>query len=368
LKIKILHIAKTIGGVGVYTSLLSRHLDIDKFENVLICNGNDENIVHIDNNLQLIKVHYVNFEREISLLKDYRNFKKIIQIIKDEKPSIIHSHSAKAGVYGRVAGSLLKIPTLYTPHAFSFLSTENKFKNKIYKLIEQYLGNKKYSTILACSASEKNQAININIKKEKILVWNNSIPELKSIKIKKRDKIITIARTTFQKNLDMLINVAELVEKKYHKKEVFMIIGADKKSKEYKELMTKIKLKSLTNIVFLDWTSRKETLNLLQTGKMIVSTSRYEGLPYALIESLSLSKPIIATNVDGNRDLVKDNYNGYLIENFDEKIMANKINILLENEIKLNEFEKNAKNVFMKNFNIKDNIKTLERIYKNFAK
>ena len=64
---------------------------------------------------------------------------------------------------------------------------------------------------------------------------------------------------------------------------------------------------------------------------MYISSSRYEGLPYSVIEALSLSKPCVLTDVDGNKDLVKDNYNGFLVKE-DANELAEKINFFLNND------------------------------------
>ena len=218
MKIKILHIAKTVGGVGVFTSLNTKYINNNIFESILIHNYNDDNIEHFDSSGKKIDTFNVAFEREINPIKDIKNLLKIYSLTKKIKPHIIHCHSAKAGVYGRIIGNLLKIPTLYTPHAYSFLSSRNKLKNKVFKIIENYFGNLKYSFIIACSDSEKEQALNINIKADKIRVWNNSIPNIVFNHEKNTDNILVIARTTFQKNLEMLIDVAELLEKKHFKK------------------------------------------------------------------------------------------------------------------------------------------------------
>ena len=95
---------------------------------------------------------------------------------------------------------------------------------------------------------------------------------------------------------------------------------------------------------------------------MYISSSRYEGLPYSVIEALSLSKPCVLTNVDGNKDLVKDNYNGFLVEG-EASEMAEKINIILDNNVLRENMEKNSRKEFEEFYNIRKNIKSLERLY-----
>src|SRR5690606_11241959 len=100
-------------------------------------------------------------------------------------------------------------------------------------------------------------------------------------------------------------------------------------------------------------------------SKFYISTARYEGLPYAIIESLALKKAIIATNCDGNRDLVIDEFNGYLIDAERIDLFVDKcIKLYVNDEIR-NGFEKNSFSYFKEKFDLKVNIYSLEKIYIN---
>lgn len=74
----------------------------------------------------------------------------------------------------------------------------------------------------------------------------------------------------------------------------------------------------------IPWLDRTQIISVLNKSYLYVSSSRYEGLPYAIIEALSLSKPCVVTNVDGNKDLIIEDHNGYLIEENNSKDMAKK--------------------------------------------
>ena len=89
---------------------------------------------------------------------------------------MLHCHSAKGGVVGRIAGFLTHTKTLYTPHAFSFLSTQSTLKKKIYLLIERT--TKLDAWLLACSESERMMGVKIvHYHKDKALVWSNAVPD-----------------------------------------------------------------------------------------------------------------------------------------------------------------------------------------------
>jgi glycosyltransferase involved in cell wall biosynthesis len=103
--------------------------------------------------------------------------------------------------------------------------------------------------------------------------------------------------------------------------------------------------------------------NIIKNSKIYISTARYEGLPYSIIESLALSTPCIVTDSDGNRDLIVDGHNGYVIKNQNTIDFKDKIIHLLNNEEIYKQFSNNSRSEFLQKYNVENNIKNLEKIY-----
>jgi len=366
--IRIVHIARPVAGVGIYINLLVKHLDDKKFNNFIISNKKARTFEIKNKSNEKIPEFDVDLLREISLIKDIKCLNQILKCLKKIEPDIIHCHSAKAGFLGRIAGAYLKIPTVYTPHAYSYLSAEGKFKKFLFKNIEKtfrFLPSK----TLTCSMSEYNRAVNeLKIKKEKVYVWNNSIESnimFQSTQILNQLPeifICSIGRPSYQKNTELLVNT--IIEVKKSIKNIHLIIlGAGLYSPSLENIENLIKKNKLEeNITLIPWLERAEIMTILKNCKLYVSTSRYEGLPYAVIEALALSKPCIVTNVDGNKDLIKNNINGFLV-NDNAKTIALRIVELLNNEQLLEQLSTNARKSYDENYNISKNIKLLEEAY-----
>ena len=130
-------------------------------------------------------------------------------------------------------------------------------------------------------------------------------------------------------------------------------------------LITKLGMQN--DVTLLNWTEQSDVFHIIKNALLYISTARYEGLPYSVIESLALSKPCIVSDCDGNRDLIQHGYNGYIVKN--ENIMDFKNNILnlLSNEDLLNKFSKNAYQSFIDNYDISKNIHQLENIYLKYS-
>lgn len=371
---KVVHIAIPITGVGVYVNLLVGNIDSKSFKSILISNNNDKNIPIKDKSNKEIDKFYVNLRREINIINDFKCLIQIISALKKIKPNLIHCHSAKAGILGRIAGLYLNIPTLYTPHAFSYLSTNNKIKRYLYKSIEKCFKFTS-SKLLCCSASESDRAINdLKIKSLKVLQWNNSIPDIvisaKNPVIKKLPEkyLCTIGRPSYQKNFEMMIDVIKIVKKEISKIHL-VLLGVGHHAPETAHIKKLIKLKKLeNNITLIPWVNRNQSLNILKESMFYISTALYEGLPFSVIEALALAKPCVVSNVDGNKDLIIEKHNGFLIDNFDKLEMAKKIIDLYQNKELLLRLSNNSRKEFLKKHHIKNAINQLESIYLNELK
>jgi glycosyltransferase involved in cell wall biosynthesis len=365
--IKILHIARPLSGVGIYIKLLCKNIDNEQFSNVLVCNLNEEIIIPQNKNGLEIPLHHINIFREVTIFKDIKLIFKLIQIVKKENPDIIHCHSAKPGIVGRIVGLILRKKTFYTPHAYSYLSSDSKFNKRLFFFLEKVFGLTNTYT-LACSNSEYLRAINdLKISKNKVLVWNNSIEknilfnEEPIVKISNK-YICTIGRPSYQKNTELLLDAIKKVKESIPDIQL-IILGVGHYSPSLNYVVNFIKKNELkNNIKLIPWLDRSDALTILKNCHLYISTSRYEGLPYSVIEALSLSKPCVLTNVDGHKDLVKDGFNGYLTTNNFLDISNKIITIYNDSDLQKN-MGINSKKMFENYYSIENNIKELENIY-----
>lgn len=367
-KLKIVHLLHSIGGVDVYLRLVLENLNTDLFENIVIHGTKDTIKPFLDKNGNKVKEYKVSIFRDISIINDIKSLFQAYKILKKEKPNLIHAHSAKGGIVGRITGKLLGIKVIYTPHAFSYLSTQNGLKRNVFLSIEKFLANGN-SLLLATSQSEKKRAIDeVGYLEKNVIVFNNCIEPIAIIhpltieKTWPDEYICTVGRPSYQKNIEQMIRVLHEVNKeaKIH----LIVMGVGPVSDQLESVKNLIQELNMSNeVTLLDWTERTDVFNIISQSRFYISTSRYEGMPYSIIESLALSKVCVVTNCDGNKDLIIDNYNGFVVDNEDAKSFKSKILELLSDEELLNKFSKNALTSYSENYNIKKNIAELESIY-----
>ena len=368
-KIKVAHILHSVGGVDVSLRLILENIDSNKFESIVVHGIDDTKEEYTDKFKNSIKEYKLPIQRNINILKDIKAIYSTIKILKNEKPDIIHAHSAKGGIVAKLVGVFLKVPVLHTPQAYSYLSATSNLKRKLYLGIEKmfkYTNNK----ILASSNSERNRAIKeVGYKEQNSLLFNNSIvpineiKELSIIKTWPDEYICSVGRPSYQKNIELMLDVLfEIKKTKENIHLVLMGVGYHAPNLE----AVKIKIKNLQleeNITLLEWTSRDDIFNIIKYSTVYLTTARYEGLPYSVIESLALGKSIVATDADGNRDLVNHNLNGYLIYDEDIFELANSTLKIINNSKLAETFSENALKLYFEKFDMTKNISKLEEIY-----
>ena len=165
-KKKILHIVEAFGG-GVFTMLSDLCNGLDKDYDIIIAyslrpqtpnNFQD----YFPKDIKFIKIN--NFTRNINPVKDIKALIEIKKIVKNEKPDIVHLHSSKAGILGRIGIYNKNIKMLYNPHGFSFLKLDDsRAKRFMYKFIEKITAIFNHKcTIVGCSNGEYEEAKKLN--------------------------------------------------------------------------------------------------------------------------------------------------------------------------------------------------------------
>lgn len=367
MKKRVVHIGMPYTGVGSYINQIFKYANGDAFEFYLLCNLKDEKF-KIEN-IDKCNIIHINLQRKINPFLDLLCFIQIVFLLIKIKPSLIHSHSSKPGLLARAAAVILNIPAFYTPNAFSFLNSKSKISSKVFLLVEKFMA-KLPGKLLACSIKEQciaKDAVKYN--KEKALLWPNSIFPLEkeynfSIKgLEKHQSIASIGRICFQKNFEMAVEVMKIIKDRGYNLKL-NIYGAGYYSPEKEHLKQKIKQLGLQkNIIIHDYLERSIMAKKLSKNMLYISTARYEGLPYSIMEAMSLKMPSVVTDVEGNNELVKDGINGYLIESFNSTVMADKILELIDDNHKRELFGSNAAQIFNNEYNIENNIVKLEKLY-----
>lgn len=368
-KTKIVYICESLGG-GVRKHLIDilQHLDKNKYEIHFIHGTNRmDNVFKSEmKRMPIIKFYEVSeMDREINIKNDLVSLKKVIKILKSIKPDIVHCHSSKAGVIGRIAAKTVKVKNVYyTPHGYMIQSPQISQRKKwFFGTIEKILG--RYFTTKNIHVSKGEAAIARQNKlisdKKSLVIYNGmNFPDYQLNKTKDKEifNIITIARMDEQKNPWDSIKMAEaLINEFPHVNYTYIGDG-----KYYDEILKYVTSKDLQEKIVLPG-FKDNPLEYLVSSDLFLLTSLYEGLPYSLIEAIAYKVPLFASDVTGNNEIVIENYNGllYNINNIDEGIVKLK-NLLLDKD-RLTEMSENAYNHFLEYFTFSKMMQKYDELY-----
>ncbi len=369
---KILHIGNLKSGIDTYVRNTVA-MASDEFEFVIVNGADDNNKPYLRHGRQ-VKTYSIDMYRALNPMKDLKAVAQALRIIRKEKPDLVHCHSAKGGVIGRFAAFLTGTKVVYTAHAFSFLSAESSKKRKVFLLLEKIA--KLNSWLLACSGSERELGIKVvGFKEEKAYAWNNatldSLPQISqrtqissTLPVPKDGEryITSIGRPSYQKNPLFMVEVAHGIHLKYPDVK-FYLLGVGFYSPMLEDMKALIHRYGMDDTFYLlPWLSHEETLRYVKGSMLYFMTSLYEGLPISVIEAMSLGKAVVASDVLGNKDCVKDGYNGYLLP-LDVTAFVEKMNGLIEDDEKRKVMERNSRAYFESDFLIDNRIHALEDIY-----
>ena len=312
--------------------------------------------------------HKIDFPNKITelfnLIRYIKIFIQIKILIKKNPTAIFYLHTPLSSHLFRFLTFLRKLKIIYFVHGFRFTSITNPIKAFFYKTIEKILSFKT-DIFITINDEDYNYAKFNLLKKNSCYKINGvglNLPKkyLKKKTINKKGikKILVIAAYKKEKGYLDLLKVAEML--KNQKIEIECYGYGD----YYKFNSIKIE-KKLKNIRFNSFDINLD--NKIKKYDILLHLSKREGLPVAVMQSLSIGLPVICYNIRGNIDLIKDKFNGYFVKSY--KDVPNKIYYLnleeaIFNKMRLNAF-KSINEDFLKkkvNFNIYNIIKNYSRL------
>ena len=339
---KIVHVVEPFAsGIATFVRSLVENMNDDTH---IIVHGEREYVMksaEVKLNFPKENVRFIRWksaQREISIRRDTFAFMELYTILKRLKKHIhidaVHLHSSKSGFLGRLACKMARIDTVvYTPNGAPFLVGNTKFINYVYKQLER-LGSLFGGRVVCCSPSEWQayqalgiDAVNINngialgdqnlFKTDPFRMdtqWTKDgpgilLPAIRSVEKPAKFRVATSGRIVDQKNPALFNAIATYFEEFTDFEFLWVGDGVDRH-----QLTAK-------NIRITGWLSSKESKEAIAGSQVYLSTSNFEGMPFAVLEALILKKPVLLSDCIGNRDIVHKGLNGDLFNNEEEAIL-----------------------------------------------
>ncbi|MFZ4632501.1 MAG: glycosyltransferase [Patescibacteria group bacterium] len=358
-KIKILHILPNLshGGAERVCFNILNNLNLDKFSPSLLLfkennSGNEFKSILKSKGIEIISL-------EKKGLIDLKNFFQIINEIKKIQPDIIHTHLG-GDIYGRFAAKICKTPVIVsTEHNLNY---SERTSAAYLKTFSAKYANK----IFAVSEAVKKDAIKrYNLNPEKIETIYNGIDlnifktESENSRTEKENYVLGgLGRLTEQKGFATLIDA---VLKTKHKNYQVNIAGTGELETELKNRIKTLGLSDRINLLGL-----VDSKKFIDDLDIFIFPSNWEGLGLAVLEAAALKKPIIASNIDGVKEIINLN-SGLLFEANNVSNLAEKIDYLIDNinSSETQERVKAAHEKVVNTFSLEKMIKSYESAYEN---
>lgn len=297
---------------------------------------------------------------------------RLIRELKKINPDIVHItglqlHGFYAVLAARLAGYQKILVTVRGSSGDSL--SINKFQKAIFsKIIEPITLRLSYQTYTVCNEMANNPIVKKNCKNFWGVLYNPA-PIIKINDFNREqfrnefgihsDDILAVytGRVVYEKGLDFALAAASKIDNALFK---FIIVGEGEDLQKY----TNIYHKEITIGKFVFTGKRTDVLNILRGCDIFIFPTLHENLSNSLLEACSMGLAIIATNVGGNPEVIRDGIDGILVESCNENQIYKSINTLLEDDKMRNEYGKNAQNRMYNIFSSAVIYRQLASIYK----
>jgi glycosyltransferase involved in cell wall biosynthesis len=375
MKKKVFHVITKLelGGAQKVTLMTLERLPRERYELGLVT-GPEGLLVDWANRIpDLKRVWLSSLVREVRPMEDLAAFFSMFRLFRREKPHVVHTHSSKAGILGRWAAKLAGVPLIFhTAHGFGFNDFQRPAAKRFYVWLERVTSKittrlvvvsfanankgeengvfKRGDWILCRDAISVNEFMQNGPRRRKLAEWN--IPP---------DKLVVgmIACLKPQKSPVDFVDVAARVLQR-NSQAHFVLAGDGELRPEVERRIQEHKIGK--HFTLLGW--QTDMPEVYRNLDIVVLTSLWEGLPCVFSEAMAGELPIVATNVDGAREAIVHEDNGFLHEPHDIEGMADSVLKLLQSPELRQTMGKRGKARVME-FDISTSVANLETAYQD---
>jgi len=374
-KILRIHNRLITGGPSLNALYLTKYLS-SQFETLLLVGekeDHEQNAYFLAEQMGIKPLFIPDMGRSIHPLKDYKAYKQVQKIIKDFKPDIVHTHSAKPGAVGRLAASSLHIPAIvHTYHGHVFHSYFGKLKTNFIINTERFLAKKSHALVAISDKQKSELAEDFRIAdkaKFKVIPLGFELSKFSEDQGEKRKKfrnefnlkddeiaIGIIGRLVPIKNHNLFLEgIAYLLSSTSKKIKAFIIgDGETRQALENKAKQLNIPFSDdhdpNSSLIFTSW---RNDIDIINAGLDIIAlTSLNEGTPVSLIEAQAANKPIVSTRVGGIGDIVLENETALLSDTNDIASFRENLLRLVEDDALRNSFNQKGADYVRKKFSV----------------
>jgi len=311
--------------------------------------------------------------REVRPILDAWAMLALWRLLRRERPAIVHTHTSKAGVVGRLAAWLARVPVvIHTPHGHIFYGYYGPFLSTVVCFAERLLARltDRIVTLTDRGAEEHVRFHVAGTEKFTTIHSGIDLAYFRSVQVDPTVKrkglglppegpiVGTVGRLVPIKGLEWLLKAAPRVLAEFPQA-CFVIIGEGPLLGELKELTTELGISP--HVVFLG--TRHDVPECLAALDLFVLPSLNEGMGRALVEAMAVGCPVVATRVGGIPDVVADGTTGLLVPPRDDRALAEAILTFLRDRSRRAAYGEAARRHVDGRFDVETMVHSIERLY-----
>ncbi len=266
--------------------------------------------------------------RNPNLASDIRALRELQVVIRQFQPNILHVHTFKAGLIGRLAAHLGKIPVAYTPHAWAFAEGVPWFWRAVSIPLEWSMARLGGQVILV-SENEKVSAEHYGILRPgSAQVIYNGAPDVSERADPGADfvpTVVMVGRFAAQKAQELLVRASAPIQVPHR----LVFVGEG----ETLDVVRTLARESRTSDRIEFWGARDDVSTILANSQVFVLATNWESFPISILEAMRAGLPVVATDVGGIREAVVDGETGFLVPHGDEIVLTDRLERLLRDPL-----------------------------------
>lgn len=316
-----------------------------------------------------IKTHVIYTEKPF----DFSVWNRVKDILIEEKIEIVHAHGTRANSNTFSAANKLGIPVLYTVHGWSFHNDQNFLVKSIRTYGEKFLVKNAKKTICVSNSNYEDGAKRFSMKNASVITnginlakfdLNQSFKDIRKEFNIQEDEVLVgfIARMTSQKDPFTLLKAIARIPA--DNKIKFLIIGDGDCKEEVLKMADELGINS--RVIFERF--RQDIPDVLHGIDIFCLPSLWEGLPIALLEAMAMAKAVVATAIDGTKEVIIHEKNGLLVPVMNPDELAKALTLLAGDKNLRDRLSKEARLTVEQNYNVERMTREVEKIYDELHK
>jgi glycosyltransferase involved in cell wall biosynthesis len=379
-KIRVLHVITRLvpGGADENTLATVEGLDKSTYDVDLLIGGQSD--FAFAAKTQATRLIILNeLVRELKWFMDVKALFKLVRIIRRHRYHIVHTHTAKAGMLGRLAGFIVKTPlVIHTLHGSTFHESLSPWRRRWYRFLERMaaaattqfvtVGEDLRSIYLDARVGQADRYVTIRsgFQLQRFQLSEQEVKERgrcmrASLGITDQEAVVgTAGRLEARKGHNFFLQTAQQVLQQ-QTAVTFLLAGEGPANRDLVELARHLGVEQ--RVRFLGY--RYDIEDVMAAMDVFVLTSLWEGLPRVIVQAAALGKPIVTFDIEGVREVVVDGDNGYVVPLRDVSGLADRIAWLVKDRATAREMGERGRQRVTAEWDVQTMVHRISELYRH---